>query len=263
MMSESRTSSATEVGSGSVVLLSDFEGDELLPAVIRRVTDEALTVVPVSGDVHFATEWDLLLDRNLLGYVAMARVWNFGTVLREQVAEVAAMLSESQQRALDALALAARGSGQVPAGIPVGPPTIEEADPRLLHQEVEAELVRRFWEPALALAGAETLGQLVHHRREELRLAAAELEDVTAARGWLGDLEADTLGLRRVVPAAALGALLRQLRLGASQRLARIATWTLEAQAPSFARRGAEPGAEDVLSVSDYVAAVLDELEGR
>jgi len=262
MMSELRASSATAVAIGSVALLSDFEGDELLAAVIRRVSDEALTVVPISADVQFATEWDLLLDENLLGYLAMARVWNFGTVLPEQVAEVATVLSEPQQEALDTLAQAAR-SGRVPAGVPVGPPTLDDADPRLLHQESEAELVRRFWQPALALAGAETLGQLVHHRREELRIAPTDLEAVTDARGWLSDLEADTLDLRRALPATALAALLRGLRLGASRRLARIATWTLEAQAPSFARRGAEPGAAGVPSVSDYVAAVLDELEGR
>ena len=61
---------------------------------------------------------------------------------------------------------------------------------------------RRFWAPALALAGAETLGQLVHHRREELGIAAANLRSLTTARGWLGDLEADTARSEARLPAA-------------------------------------------------------------
>ncbi|MGO9956183.1 MAG: hypothetical protein ACLP50_09435 [Solirubrobacteraceae bacterium] len=261
-MSEPRPSWWGEVAAGSVVLLSALEGDELLPAVVRRVTEDAVTVVPVSGEVHMATEWDLLLGREVLGYAAMVRVWNFGTVLPEQIVDVAAVLGEHEHVALNALAQAARSGGEVPAGVQAGPATLDDADPRLVHQDADADLVHRFWAPALALAGAETLGQLVNHRREELRVAVAELESVTGQRGWLPDLEADQLDLRRTLPAGALAALLRRLRLGASRRLARIATWTIEAQAPTFARRGLEPEDGDVPSTSEYVAAMLRELEG-
>lgn len=260
-MSKARGSLRSEVAAGSVVLISDFEGDELLPAVIRRVSEDTLTVVPVSGDVHLATEWDLLLARELLGYPAMAQVWNFGTALPEQIAEVAAELGEQQRTELDALAQAARGAGEIPDGLPVGPPTLDDGDPRLLYQDDQAGLAHRFWQPALALAGAETLGQLVHHRREELRVSAAQLESVLDTRGWLDALETDRLDLRRVLPAGALAAVLRQLRVGASRRLARIATWTIEAQAPSLARHGQAEEA-DVPSTSDYVAAMLHQLEG-
>jgi hypothetical protein len=267
MMGEPQQSWRAEVAAGSVVLLSDFGGDELLPAVVRRVTDDAVTVVPLSGEVQLATEWDLLLGPELLGYAAMARVWNFGTVLAEQIVEVAAVLREDELHALDALARAARETGEVPAGVPagvpVGPPTLGDADPRLVQQDADADLAHRFWEPALALTGAETLGQLVHHRREELGVAAAQLESVTTERGWLDDLEADRLDLRRRLPASALAAVMRSLRLGASRRLARIATWTIEAQAPTLARQGSQPEAEDLPSVSEYVATMLHELEGQ
>ncbi|MGI8411620.1 MAG: hypothetical protein ACR2LV_02850 [Solirubrobacteraceae bacterium] len=260
-MSKARGSWQSEVAAGSVVLLSDFQVDELLPAVVRRMSEDALTVVPVSGDVHLATEWDLLLAPELLGYPAMAQVWNFGTALPEQIAEIAAVLGERERAGLDALAQVARGAGVFPDGLPVGPPTLDDGDPRLLHQDDQASLAYRFWQPALALAGAETLGQLVHHRREELGVTVSQLESVVDASGWLDALESDRLDLRRALPAGALAAVLRGLRVGASRRLARIATWTIEAQAPTLARQG-QAEATDVPSTSDYVAAMLHELEG-
>ncbi len=263
MMGEPQQSWRAGVAAGSVVLLSDFGGDELLPAVVRRVTDDAVTVVPVSDEVQLATEWDLLLRPELLGYAAMARVWNFGTVLAEQIVEVAAVLRQDELHALDALARAARETGEIPSGLRVGPPTLGDADPRLVQQDADADLAHRFWAPALALTGAETLGQLVHHRREELGIAAAQLESLTTERGWLDDLEADRLDLRRRLPASALAAVMRSLRLGASRRLARIATWTIEAQAPTLARQVSQPEAEDLPSVSEYVATMLHELEGQ
>ncbi len=249
------------VVAGSVVLLSDLESDELLVAVVRRASEEDLTVVPVSADVQFASEWDLLLPRDLLGYTAMAQVWNFGTVLPEQIADVAAVLRDDERRALDALAKAAR-TGEVPVGLPIGPATLDDADPRLLHQDAEAEAVRRFWAPALTLAGAETLGQLVHHRREELGVAVDELESVTTAGGWLSDLEDDRLELRSALPSSALAAVMRRLRIGASRRLGRIMLWTIEGQAPSFARKGQHGQEGDLPAAEEYIAAILRELEG-
>jgi hypothetical protein len=260
MMSESVASSAPEVAAGSIVLLSDLKGDELLPAIVRRLSDDAVTVVPVSAAVHLATEWDLLLPRELLGYEAMATVWNFGRALPEQIAEVVAVLGERELHALDVLAHATR-TGEAPAGLSVGPPTLDDADPRLLHQDAEAELAHRFWQPALALAGVETLGQLVHHRREELGVAVAELEAVSDVPGWLAELEDDRLDLRRTLPAPALAALLRRLGLSASRRLARIATWTIEAQAPTLARKGQARDRDDAATPGEYVAAMLRELE--
>jgi hypothetical protein len=128
-----------------------------------------------------------------------------------------------------------------------------------------------FWEPTLALAGAVTLGQLVSHRRQELALAVEELESVwLAADGWLESLERGTLDIQRVLPPAALASLMCRLRLGASGRLGRIATWTLERQSetagllPGTALAGkrvgrhAPPGRD---SVPNYVEHFLQELE--
>ena len=228
---------------------------------MRRVSEEALTIVPISGDAHVATEWDLLLPRELLGYPAMAQVWNFGTVLPEQVVEVVTSLATMENDRLDRLATAARAGGQPPADLPVGVPVLDDADPRLLDQEQAAELVRPFWGPALALAGAETLGQLVHHRREELGVATDELESLAESRGWLEAFEGDRLDVRRTLGSSALAALLRRLGVIASRRLGRIALWTVEAQQPSLARNAQARAGDDDPSPEDYVAQMLDELE--
>jgi hypothetical protein len=244
-----------------VVLVREPVGDELLPAIVRRVSEEALTIVPVSGDAHLATEWDLLLPQELMGYPAMAQVWNFGTVLPEQIVEVVASLAAGENDRLDMLAAAIRRGDRPAAGLPVGIPILDDADPRLLDQEQAAELVRPFWGPALALAGAETLGQLVHHRREELGVATDELESLADTRNWLDAFEGDRLDVRRTLGSSALAALLRRLGVTASRRLGRIALWTVEAQQPSLARNAERRAGDDVPSAEDYVAQMLDELE--
>jgi hypothetical protein len=246
-----------------VILVGEPAGDELLPAIVRRVAEEVLTIVPISDDPHLATEWDLLLPRELLGYPAIAQVWNFGTVLPEQVVEVVTSLAATESDQLDRLATAVRTGGQPPADLPVGVPVLDDADPRLLDQEQAAELVRPFWGPALALAGAETLGQLVHHRREELGVTTDELESVADTRNWLEAFEGDHLDVRRTLGSSTLAALLRRLGVTASRRLGRIALWTVEAQHPSLARHAQPHADDDVPSPKDYVAQMLDELEQR
>jgi hypothetical protein len=240
----------TELAAGSVVLLCDQLGEELLAAVVRRVSSEVLTVVPISAAVELATEWDLLLSPTTLGYAAMAQVWNFGSVLPEQVVAVVAGLAEGERGMLDALAEAARTGGAVPGGMPVGPPVLEDVDPRLLHQDAAAERARAY--------------QLVHHRREELGIDADELETLSPVDGWLGALEGDVLDVRRALPSSALAELMRRLQLRASRRLGRIAVWTIEGRAPTLARnRAAVQAADDVPSAHEYVAAVLRDLEGH
>src|SRR3954454_17372561 len=159
---------------GTAVLITDAHGHELRPAVVLADTEEGLTVVPVSAEIALATEWDLLLGADLLGYAAMAEVWNYGTVLPEQVREVVARLSSPQHEDLRGLARAAR-RGEAAPEVAVGPPVLDDEDPRLLFQDAEADAVRALWAPALELAGALSLGELVRHRRSELQLAPEHL----------------------------------------------------------------------------------------
>ncbi|HMJ01168.1 MAG TPA: hypothetical protein VK488_15155 [Gaiellaceae bacterium] len=263
--------SADAVEAGAVVLLSSPDTDEYLPAVVAKVADDAVTIVPVSEHVELAAEWDFILDASVLGYEAMAEVWNFGSVLPEQVAEHVVTLRQEVLESLRQLLRAAVSSGEVPEGVPVGVPVLSGDDVRLLFHDEESERTHAYWEPTLALAGAANLAQLVAHRRSELALAAEELESVSLAeRGWLERLEQGTLDIQRVLRPPALASLMRRLQIGASRRLARIAAWTLEEQSQTseFAtgaalarkRVGTRASAGEE-SVADYVDAFMRELQ--
>jgi hypothetical protein len=247
---------------GEVALVSDSRGEELLTSIVLGGGDDVLTVVPVSSQTNLATEWDLLIPASVLGYPAAAQTWNFGTVLPEQVREVVATLDPTTFDAVTDLVLAAATTGAVPEGMTVGAPVLDDADPRLVVQDAQAEANRIFWAPAMALAGAATLGQLVHHRREELQVAAEDVEALGETRGWLADFERDSLDVRAVLPSHALAGLMRRLQIGASGKLRAIARATIEAQAPALAR--GESGRaihQDLPNAAQYLDEFLSELE--
>jgi hypothetical protein len=258
-----------EHAAGEVVLLAAPASDEYLSAIVAKRGDETVTVVPVSGEVEAASEWDLLLDRDLLGYRAMAEAWNFGTVLPEQLGERLAKLKADVFDQLRQLLRAAATSGSVPVDVPVGVPIAGDDDPRLLFHDEEVDRVHVYWEPTLALAGAANLAQLVAHRREELALAREELESVSlaAGSGWLARLEEGELPIQRYLLPGALAELMARLNIGVSRRLARIAKWTLEEQAQStgyatgtaLARKRLGSSSSEQ-TVSDYVDEFMREL---
>jgi hypothetical protein len=249
---------------GSLALIGAPGSDRLLPAIVVASGEEGLTVVPVSPEVALATEWDLYLPESILGYCAIAQVWNHGQVLPEQTVEELANLPAEQLAAVQALMRAANSSSQPPEGLSVGPPVMHEQDPRLLFQEAEAEDTHPFWEPTLTLAGAATLGQLVRHRRQELALAPEQLELASGVPGWVGGLESDTLSLPGALSPGALAAVMRSLRVGASSRLARIVRWTIQAGTPTtgtaLARGARDTRHEPDVDVEGYIAEFMREL---
>ena len=99
-----------------------------------------------------------------------------------------------------------------------------------MFQDAQAELAHSFWGPALALAGAETLGQLVHHRREELRIATGEIEWLSHPHGWLG-----SKATARRTPGVAIRASPPQCACWVSPPAAPRAhpQWTIEAAGPA------------------------------
>jgi hypothetical protein len=248
------------LAAGTVVLLSGGRDTGLLPAVVRRASSESMVVVPISADVHLATDWDLLLPAEPLGYDAMAQLWNYGSVLREQLKEVVGVLDDRPTEELDALAEASRGPGDVPSGLRVGPPVLGEDDPRVLRQEELSEWAAPFWEPALSITGSETVGQLVAHRREDMSLSPSDLEQaVPIDAGWLEPLEDDARDPRELLDPTDLAAIMKALRIGASRRLARITLGTLEGHAPQMARGGAGTEGPEV-DPRDYVREMLSAL---
>jgi hypothetical protein len=259
-MTEIAAESRGALAPGAVVLIGDASNSGLLPVVAIRSGDGAVTVVPLSAAVEFATEWDLEIPADELGYRAIAEVWNYGTVLREQCLEVVAMLATTTVGALEQLCRAARSGSPIPDGLAVGPPVLADDDPRLLFQDSEADVAHSFWEPALALAGAATFGELLRHRREELHVEKAELEATAGTDGWLAGVESDLVDLRRALPPRALARVLRRLQFGASSRLRTIVHATLEGASPRLARGEAADGL--ALTDSDtYLDAVFGEME--
>jgi hypothetical protein len=245
---------------GAVTLVSAPGADLLMPAIAMAFSDdETVTVVPVSSEARHATEWDLVLDDSVLGYVAMAEVWNYGSVLPEQCREVVAVLDPNLLGALEQLVEAAVAGRSVPGHLAVGAPVLTDDDPRLLFQDAEAEAIHAYWRPVLKLAGAATLGEVVRHRRDELGDAAA-VRELAGAADWLEPLERDELDIRRALPATTLRELFRRLGLGASARLRAIAATTIESASPAIARYG---GTDDDVPVDTdtYLDAVFDDLE--
>lgn len=259
MMSETAAPLHGRLKPGTVGLFSAGEDAGMLPVVVLALNDDTASVVPLSAAVQYASEWDLELDTEILGYPAMAEVWNYGSVLPEQCHEVVAHLPVDVLGALVQLSRAARTGGPVPDGLALGPPVLDEADPRLLFQDSEADLAHVLWEPALVLAGAATFGELVRHRREELQLSPAELEASAGTAGWLERVERDAVDLRLALPAQRLVGVLRRLQLSGSARLRTIARSTLEGTSPQLARGGASHP-DGLPDPEQYLDAVFDEL---
>jgi hypothetical protein len=246
---------------GVVTLVSAPDADLLMPAIaVALPEDETVTVVPVSADVRLATDWDLLLDPSVLGYRAIAEVWNYGSVLPEQCVEVVGTVDDLVFAAMKAMIAAAIAGEPAPSGVPIGPAVVADDDPRLLFQDAEAEAVHVFWQPTLRLAGALTLGEVVRHRRDEAEVAA-RVDALAGATEWLEPLERDELDIARRLPSTTLADLLRHLGLGASARLRSIASTTLQASSPAIARGPAS--GEPPVDAEAYLDAVFAELEGR
>ncbi len=268
---QARLRSAPEPEPGTVVLVAAPDSDEHLVAVVAKVGEDAVTVVPLSEQVELATDWDLLLEKDPVGYATMAEVWNYGSVLPEQLVEALATLDATVVAQVETMLRAAVSSAEVPQGLPLGVPVLDDADPRLLFQEDETERVHAFWEPTLALAGAATLGQLVRERREELALDPEQLEETAGRRGWLGDIERDELDIPSVLSPKALAAFMRRLHVGGSRRLGRLTLWTIEAQrkqaSPALGvsfgrkRKGYRGVGGQEQSATEYVDEFLRELE--
>ena len=260
-----------DVKPGSVVLVDAPESDEYLVAAVAKAGDNAVTVIPLSERIELASDWDLMLERSVIGWEAMAETWNYGQVLPEQVVEKIAEVRNEIWEELEALLRAVIAGDEQPQNAHVGAKILVPSDPRFAFQDEESERMRPYLEPLSALVGSATLGQLVAHRREELGLEPGELEFVSLQRGWIDDLEHDTLDIERTLQPNALAALMRRLRIGASQRLGRIALGTIEAfqsqrilqSGRVFARRrrGYPTGSSRGRSPDDYVSEFLRELE--
>jgi hypothetical protein len=255
---------------GSVYAIHGPASDEyLLGALVDWDAEEAV-VVPLSDEVRYATNWDLLLEQKLLGYPAMAEVWNHGTVLIEQLNEKIAELGDSAS-AVEALYTAALDATDVPTRLPVGPQVLNEIDPRNAFQDREGERVAGYWQPATLLARVESVFELVRAQRDELDIVPEAIDALEPAA--LDQLEAGKLDIGNQVPTAVFAGLLNRLQVTASQRLERliaaavIATYQepLETRtAVARKRRGMRKPAQTVdrdRFAADYARRVIEEMK--
>lgn len=211
---------------GDFGLLTTFDAQDNLVVFVAAVRNGEAIVVPISDETRFATEWDLLIDEDVLGYPAMAEAWNHGVVLVEQLSE--ALLSAPPQFRSDIPALVeATKSNQLPSGLRVGAPVLSQEDPRLAFEEEEAEVARCYWYPRMLLAGVSTVGELVSRRQAELGLPDDDLEPLSDRSSWLNDVR-HSRRLREDEHALVL--LLRALQIRGSERLRTLLINTVEQQ---------------------------------
>lgn len=255
---------------GSVYVIHGPLSDEYLLGALVDWDEEEAVVVPVSDEVRYATNWDLLLDEQLLGYRAMAEVWNHGTVLVEQLNEKIGELGEWAS-ALEALYAAALEGAELPTALPVGPTVLSEIDPRNAFQDQEGERTAVYWQPANLLAGVENVFELVRLQREELELEPDMVGAVDPSA--LEQLEGGKLDVGNAIPTAAFADLLRRLQVTASRRLEQLIAAAVVATyrepldtRPALARkrRGVRKPAQTVdrdRFAAEYARKVIEEMK--
>jgi hypothetical protein len=271
---QERRAGATQRTLGGIYALHGPVADEYLIAALVDWNEEEAVVIPISDAVVNATDWDLLIGPEALGYRAMAEVWNHGTVLVEQLEEKLGELGELSDP-LVAIYEAALASSTVPDGLPVGIAVLADADPRLLFQDAETESASSFWQPATLLAGVASVGELVRLQREELAIESGELAELVEPEA-LAALEGDRLNLAGAMAPAVFARLMKRLGVAGSRRLRALARSTalatyrdpLEGAAGVAlyrSRRGggrrAKQEAQKERAVEQWLDSVMEEME--
>lgn len=186
--------------------------DTFLIALVVAMDEVSASVLPVSRETWAASDEDVLLAEEVLGYPAMAERWNRIDILLEQVAERLADPSSQTMALVEAKSWTSPTS--------TGPRIASDNDPRLGFREDERERAAFYAEPSRRLGVAETFSGVVKLRRAEKQ---RELEEVAAAVDLpplkLEQLEGGTLDLYAEVPVPALGRLVDHLELQPSRRL--------------------------------------------
>lgn len=116
-------------------------------AVIGHVPDaeDRVLVVPVMPAPELATDRDLIVDDEPLGYAGFLDLQNLGTLLRPSLVECFGVLPRRQAEGLVALYRWVLGAGAQPTGLPTGPPVLTQDDPRLLAAQERGEELRILW----------------------------------------------------------------------------------------------------------------------
>lgn len=213
------------VGGGDICAAVAPNVDRHLICVVITADAGVIEVAPISDEVGMATDRDLLLDMEVLGYPAMVECWNAGTLLIEEIAEVITSLDETRWDQLVGL-IEAVEDGREADDFPVGPPIIGEADPRWDFHVLESDRVRPHFEGASALRGIGSFAELLRHQVERQEIEPAVLSEQLGPRvedreSWVEDALEGRLPFAEI-PKEAVGDLLIELRVPATWQVASI-----------------------------------------
>lgn len=211
---------------------------ELVLAVITAVSGDSATVVPLSTAVTHATEWDLVLPTETLGYSAIVQAKLAGTLAPDRLERrLSALMPESRRDLTQLLAAADAGKAIPPGPLPVGPWVLSEDDPRLTARTRAAERLAAYItlvhpDP---ISEWQSLGSILARGS---RATGIDLATVLDEPRWASQLEADQLNPFAMLPARKMAELLKTLRVGWTERV-RDAMYRLAFQyASSDAPRG-------------------------
>jgi hypothetical protein len=213
---------------GSVWSFWAPESDEYLVGAVLDTGPVEMLIVPLLTETRWATESDIALSIEVLGYPALAPVWAADHVLAEQAVEPLNVLSE---QTLDILATGYQAiyAGQALAE-PAGSPVLGSEDPRVGAHASIADDLRPWFAPWSGLQGSEELGPVLHARRED---AGIELEEWSEAidvvpATWIRFEEAE-LDPYAEIPTSTIAKAIRLLKLLPSERIVRLAHASVEA----------------------------------
>ena len=218
--------------------------EEYLIAAVLDTARVEMLIVPLLAETRWATESDIELSIDTLGYPAVAPVWAADHVLAEQAVEPLNMLSER------ILATLAEGYRAIYAGEelaePAGPVVLGPEDPRVAAHAAIADDLRPYFAPWSELQGSEELGPVLHARREDAEIDLEEWsERIDVAPTIWARFEAAELDPYAEIPTAAIVKAIRLLKLLPSERIVDLARASVEAhhqgrtapQATAMARR--------------------------
>jgi hypothetical protein len=244
--------------------------DEYVIGAVIQADATELLIVPLLMETTWASDEDIVLPADVLGYAALAPVWAGDHVLAEQAAEPVDVLSESQSHLLRT-AYDAFFSGQA-LPEPGGPPVLGGRDPRVAAHAAIADDLRLLYAPWAMMQVADELGPVVAHRRADLGVSVDELD--VEPKTWLA-FEAGEADPYAHISTKAMTNAVRRLDFVASRRIVQLAhasvlahhrpDSTTSARAMARRRRGVTPPArrdtDAARSAADrYADALAQEL---
>jgi len=219
--------------------------DEYLVGAVIEAASTELLIIPLLSDTTWATDDDVVLSADVLGYPTLAPIWGADHVLIEQAAEPVDALSEENLALLYAAYDAFFSGEDLP--YPGGSPVIGERDPRIAAHAALAEGLRPVFAPWVELQVAEELGPVVAQKRSDrdLDLEELEIEDAGIETSTWMAFEAGEIDPYVAIPANGMVRALGKLGVLASRRVLDLARASVRANyrgdditaAPAMARR--------------------------